>query len=374
MTVKLKLDRRLVRNFDFLLLLTVLALQAVGTVTLYSATHSLEGLSDPFHFVKRQLIFVGVGLFLMLLVAAIDYINFKNWAVYLYIFNLLLLGLILVVGEAERGAMRRIQIGFFDLQPSEIAKVIMIIVLARLLSEKESRLPYFQDLLPALAATALPMVLIFLQPDLGSSLVFLAVLVAMLYVAGARGGHLAALIGGGLATAPIFWFYLLKPYQKSRLLVFINPETDPIGQGFQLLQSMIGIGSGGLLGKGLCSSTQVRLGYLPDHYTDMIFSVFGEEAGFVGAVVLLLLYFFLIYRILWISTQAKDQFGALLCCGIAVMFTFQVLVNIGMTISIMPVTGIPLPFMSYGNNALLVNLVSIGLVLNVAMRRHKIQF
>ena len=372
--MKAKLDRRLVRNFDFVLLLTVIALQAVGSLTLYSATHSLEGFSDPFHFVRRQLFFAAVGFVLMMVIALIDYINFKNWAIYLYIFNLLLLGLILVVGEAEKGAMRRIQLGIFELQPSEIAKLIMIVVLARMLSEKEGKLPYFQDLLPVLAATALPMGLIFLQPDLGTSLVFLAVLMGMLYVAGARGRHLAALVGGGLATAPLFWFFLLKPYQKNRLLVFINPEMDPINEGFQLLQSMIGIGSGGLLGKGLLNSTQVRLGYLPEHYTDMIFSVFGEEMGYVGAVALLLLYFLLIYRILRISTRAKDQFGVLLCCGVAVMFTFQVLVNIGMTISIMPVTGIPLPFMSYGNNALLVNLAAIGLVLNVAMRRHKIQF
>jgi len=372
--VKLKLDRRLIRNFDYYLLLTVIALCTIGTLTLYSATYSLEGISDPLHFVKRQLLFAGIGFVLMLLITLIDYINFSNWAIYLYVFNLLLLGLVLVIGEVEKGAMRRIQIGFFDLQPSEIAKIIIIITLARLLAGKEGRLPYFQDLLPALAATALPMALIFLQPDLGTSLIFLVVLLGMLYVAGAQGRHLAILAGSGLAIAPLFWFYLLKPYQKSRLLVFINPEADPTDQGFQLLQSMIGIGSGGLLGKGPFNSTQVRLGFLPDHYTDMIFSVFGEEMGYVGAIVLLLLYFFLIYRILWISTQAKDQFGALLCCGVAVMFTFQVLVNVGMTISIMPVTGIPLPFMSYGNNALLVNLISIGLVFNVALRRHKIQF
>jgi rod shape determining protein RodA len=368
------INRRLIRNFDFYLLLAVIVLCAIGTLTLYSATRGMEGLPDPFYFVKRQLLFMGVGTALMLLVCFIDYVNFSNWTGYLYAVNLLLLILVLVVGEVEKGAMRRIQIGFFDLQPSEIAKVIIIITLARLLADKEGKLPYFQDLLPALAATALPMALIFLQPDLGTSLVFLTVLLGMLYVGGAQGRHLALLIGSGLAAAPLFWFYLLKPYQKSRLLVFINPELDPTVQGWQLLQSMIGIGSGGPFGKGIFNSTQVRLGFLPDHYTDMIFSVFGEEMGYIGAVALLLLYFFLIYRILRIGTQAKDQFGALLCCGVAVMFFFQVLVNIGMTISIMPVTGIPLPFMSYGNNALLVNLTSIGLVLNVAMRRHKIQF
>ncbi len=368
------MKRRLIRNFDFYLLLAVIALCAVGTFTLYSATHGMEGLSDPLFFVKRQLLFTGVGIALMLFICFIDYIDFSNWTGYLYAANLILLILVLVIGDVDKGAMRRIQIGFFDLQPSEIAKVIIIITLARLLAEKEGKLPYLQDLLPSLAATALPMVLIFLQPDLGTSLVFLAILLGVLYMAGSQLRHLALLAGSGLAAAPLFWFFLLKPYQKSRLLVFINPEMDPTDQGWQLLQSMIGIGSGGPLGKGPFNSTQVRLGFLPDHYTDMIFSVFGEEMGYVGAVALLLLYFFLVYRVLLVGARAKDQFGALLCCGVAVMFFFQVLVNIGMTISIMPVTGIPLPFMSYGNNALLVNLISIGLVLNVAMRRHKIQF
>ena len=368
------INRRLIRNFDFYLLLATIALCAAGTFTLYSATHGMEGLPDPLYFVKRQLLFIGVGAALMLLVCFIDYVNFKNWTAYLYVANLILLALVLLIGEEEKGAMRRIPIGFFDLQPSEIAKVVIIITLACLLAEKEGKLPYFQDLLPALGATALPMVLIFLQPDLGTSLIYLAILLGMLYVAGVQGRHLGLLIGSGLAAAPLFWFFLLEEYQKNRLLAFINPEMDPTGKGWQLLQSIIGIGSGGLLGKGPFNSTQVRLGFLPDHYTDMIFAVFGEEMGYVGAVALLLLYLFLIYRILWIATQAKDQFGALLCCGVAVMFFFQVLVNIGMTISVMPVTGIPLPFMSYGNNALLVNLTSIGLVLNVAMRRHKLQF
>ena len=175
------INRRLIRNFDFYLLLAVIALCVIGTLTLYSATRGMEGLPDPFYFVKRQLLFMGVGTALMLLVCFIDYVNFSNWTGYLYAVNLLLLILVLVIGEVEKGAMRRIQIGFFDLQPSEIAKVIIIITLARLLADKEGKLPYFQDLLPALAATALPMALIFLQPDLGTSLVFLTVLVGMLY-------------------------------------------------------------------------------------------------------------------------------------------------------------------------------------------------
>ncbi|MEW5785826.1 MAG: rod shape-determining protein RodA [Bacillota bacterium] len=367
------MDRRLIKNFDFYLVLLVLILCAVGTLILFSATRGME-LSDPLHFVRRQVMITACGLAGMFALCFVDYINFQNWARYLYAGNLVLLTLVLFLGRTAKGSMRWITVGFFDLQPSEIAKIVLIIILAKLLANREGKFYFFQDLMPSLLAAALPMGLIFLQPDLGTSLVFSAILIGMFYVAGVRSKHMLALAGAGLIAAPLAWFFLLQDYQKSRLMVFINPEMDPTGAGWQLLQSMIGIGSGGPFGKGLFESTQVRLQFLPEHYTDFIFSVFGEELGFVGAAGLLIIFFLLIYRVLWIGTHAKDQFGALLCCGVAVMFTFQVLVNIGMTISIMPVTGLPLPFLSYGNNAMLVNLISIGLVLNVGMRRHKIQF
>lgn len=369
------IDRRLIRNFDFPLFLTLLALCGVGMVTLYSATHGLPEYGDPYCFVKKQALFLGIGLGLLFLVCLIDYINFYNWAHYLYAFNLLLLLAVLFLGKAAEkgGAMRWIPLGAFDLQPSEIAKVVLIITLARLLADREEKMKAPGDLFPMLIHTAVPMVLIFLQPDLGTALVFITLLLGLLYVAGARANHIAFLALGGAAISPVLWQFL-QPYQKMRLLVFINPNMDPTNYGYQLLQSMIAIGSGGLLGKGFMGSTQVRLQFLPVHYTDFIFSVFGEEFGFAGAVLLLFLFFFLIYRIILIATQAKDRFGMLLCSGVAVILSFQVLVNIGMTISIMPVTGLPLPFMSYGNNALLVNLMAVGLVLNVGMRRHKIQF
>lgn len=369
------IDRRLIKNFDFTLLLLLLALCGIGMVILYSATHSMDELADPMQMVKRQALFVGVGLAALLIICLIDYINFSYWMRYLYVINLVLLVLVLVLGREAKGSIRWISIGgFFDLQPSEIAKLILIIVLAKLLADREGRFDSFSDLLPALLATAVPMGLIFLQPDLGTSLVLIAVLMGMLYVAGARSRHLLALVAAGVAAFPLLWFKILEDYQKMRLMVFINPDMDPTHFGWQLLQSMIGIGSGGPFGKGLLESSQVRLEFLPEPHTDFIFSVLGEETGFAGCAILLLLFFMLIYRILWIGTHSKDQFGALLCCGVASMFTFQVLVNVGMTIGIMPVTGLPLPFISYGNNALLVNLCAAGLVLNVGMRRHKIQF
>ncbi|NLM22704.1 MAG: rod shape-determining protein RodA [Firmicutes bacterium] len=343
-------------------------------LTLYSATHGMSDIPDPFYYLRRQLLWFGIGIGVMLLICFVDYINFQHWARYFYAVTLVLLAAVLFIGRAAKGSMRWIPLGPFDLQPSEVAKILMIIVLAKLLADREGKLNRFQDLLVPLLATMVPMVLIFLQPDLGTSLVFIVLLLGLLYMAGAKRNHLLIIIGAGLAAFPLLWFKLLKDYQKMRLMVFLNPDLDPTESGYQLLQSMIGIGSGGLTGKGLFNSTQVRLDFLPEHHTDFIFSVLGEEMGFLGAAGVLLLYFLLIYRILWTATQAKDQFGALICCGVAIILSFQILVNIGMTISMMPVTGIPLPFMSYGNNALLVNLMCIGLVLNVGMRRHKIQF
>lgn len=367
------IDRRLIRNFDYPLLLILLALCAFGMVMLYSATHGMRVEGDPLFFVKRQALWLGIGIAGMLLLCLIDYVNFVSWARYIYIFNLLLLAAVLFVGRTAGGAMRWIPLGAFDLQPSEIAKVVLTISLARTLALKEGKFDRFSDLLPALAHVAPPALLVFVQPNLGTSLIFVALLFGMLYVAGARSRHLLLMILSGLAAIPLLWQFLFD-HQKMRLTVFLNPGMDPTGYGYQLLQSMIAIGSGGLFGRGFMESTQVRLQFLPVHYTDFIFSVLGEELGFVGALALLLLYFLLVYRILWIGSHSKDKFGALICCGVAVIFAFQLLVNVGMTISMMPITGLPLPFLSYGNNALLVNLLAVGLVLNVGMRRHKIQF
>jgi len=368
------LDRRLIKNFDFVLLLLLLVICAVSTLMLFSATRFMEDLPSPLHFVQRQLFFLSAGLVIMFLVCFIDYINFNTWARYIYAGNVFLLVLVPLIGTETRGAMRWISIGYFELQPSEISKIALVIILAKILADKEGIFTGFQDLLPAFAATAIPAGLIFLQPDLDTALIFIAVLMGMFYSAGVSGRHLAAIIGSGLAAAPVIWFFLLEEYQKMRLMVFVNPGMDPLQSGYQLLQSLIGIGSGGLLGKGIFQGTQARLEFLPDHYTDFIFAVLAEELGFVGAAGLMVLYILIIYRILVIGTHSKDQFGALICFGVAILFTVQILINVGMTIGIMPVTGLPLPFLSYGNNALLINLFSVGLVLNVGMRRHKIQF
>lgn len=365
-------DRRLLKNFDYQLLIIVLAICVYGLLVISSATRSADtGIS--FVYLQKQAVSIGIGLFALLVIISIDYLDFYRLSWYLYSFNCFCLGLVLFVGREAGGSYRWIDLKVFDFQPSELAKTIIIITLARLLVERKERLQNPVQLLPLLLHVLLPMVLIFLQPDLGTALVFAVIFLGMLYIGGVPVKNLLIIICSGLAAFPLLWTKLLD-YQKMRLIVFFNPDVDPLNAGYQLTQSMIAIGSGGLTGKGLFAGTQARLQFLPEQHTDFIFSVLGEELGFLGGVILLVLYFLLIYRILKIASFSKDTFGALICTGVATMLTFQILVNIGMTLSIMPVTGLPLPFMSYGGNSMLINMISIGAVLNVGMRRHKIQF
>jgi len=366
-------DRRIFRNFDFLLLFTAGAIMMVSLIVISSAT-LVNPTGDPNYFVKRQAVRFAIGLVVMLVVVSIDYTQFYRFSSYLYVFNLGLLLAVFFVGREGGGAQRWIDLKVFDLQPSEFAKVIIIISLARHLVSREGNFDSIFSIIPSFMHVALPMALIFLQPDLGTSLVFIAILYGMLFIAGARVRHLLlyAVVGIGVGF-PILWSKL-KLYQKMRLTVFINPESDPLVYGYQLIQSMIAIGSGGLRGKGLFEGTQSQLEFLPAQHTDFIFSVLAEEMGFIGGVVLLLLFLLLIYRVIRTASLARDTFGALICIGVASMLTFQVLVNIGMTISIMPVTGLPLPFMSYGGSQVLANLIALGLVLNIGMRRHKLMF
>ncbi len=371
-------ERKLWRSFDYTLLLTVIAISAIGLITLRSATeNNITG--NPLFFVTRQSMWIGVGFVGMLAVLLVDYSQYTRLSRYFYGLNLGLLGLVFFIGREGGGAQRWIDLKFFDLQPSELAKFFIIITLAKILADREGEFENFSDLLVPFAHVGVPMVLIFMQPDLGTSLVFFAILFSMLYIAGAPVKQLLAtiVVGAGVGF-PLLW-QVLKPYQRMRLIVFANPEIDPMGYGYQLLQSMTAIGAGGpygyLLRTGqLYQGSQSGLNFLPAQHTDFIFSVLAEEFGFLGSVVVLLLFFFLIYRVILIAISAKNINGSLICVGVAAMLMFQVLVNVGMTISIMPVTGLPLPFMSYGGSAYIINIMCIGLVLNVGMRRHKILF
>jgi len=367
------LNRRLLKNLDVVLIGVSLLLIVISLVVIASATHANALSQDRYWYVQRQGLFAAINIIIVFAMLNFNYKSLGKFANALYGINIVMLLAVMFIGQSALGAQRWIQIGPFTIQPSEFSKLIMIIALANLLDKKSGHLNSFKDIIPIFIFIGVPFLLVLKQPDLGTSLVFLAILFGMIYVAGIRTKHLMIIFGAGLAVMPIFWHFL-KDYQKQRLTVFIDPNVDPLGSGYHIIQSKIAIGSGMLFGKGLFEGTQSQLNFLPENHTDFIFAVIGEELGFVGSFFVLLLYFILLYRGVKIAAAAKDNFGTLLATGITSMLTFHVLINVGMTTGIMPVTGIPLPLMSYGVSALTTNMLSIGILLNIYMRRQKIMF
>lgn len=367
------LNQRLLRNLDFVLIGVTALLVVISLIIIGSATHINNPSDDRYWYVQRQGIFTVLNILIIFLILNVDYKVLDRYASVLYWINLIMLLAVMFVGTSALGAQRWIQIGPVSIQPSEFSKIIMIICLAHVLESRIGRLNTFRDILPVFIYVGVPFLLVLKQPDLGTSLVFLAILFGMIFIAGVSMRLLMIIFGAGIALLPVFWHFL-KDYQKMRLTVFLDPSVDPLGSGYHIIQSKIAIGSGMLFGKGLFGGTQSQLNFLPENHTDFIFAVIGEELGFVGAAVILLLYLILLYRGVKIASQAKDNFGSLLATGITSMLAFHVLVNVGMTAGIMPVTGIPLPLMSYGVSALTTNMVSIGILLNIYMRRQKILF
>ena len=367
------LTNRFLRSLDYTLIGSTLILLAVSLVMISSATHVNTMGEDRYWYLQRQGLFALLNILVLIVSLNWDYQQLARMAKGMYVVNLLLLLGVMLVGHSALGAQRWIQIGPVSLQPSEFSKLIMIISLAQLLEERKDKLQTWSDLLPVFLYVGVPFLLVLKQPDLGTSLVFLAILFGMLYVAGIKRKLLFSIFGAGIAIMPIFWHFL-KDYQKKRLTVFIDPGADPLGSGYHIIQSKIAIGSGMLTGKGLFEGTQSQLKFLPENHTDFIFAVIGEELGFIGCVLILSVFFVLIYRGLQIAMSARDDFGCLLAAGIVSMLTFHVLVNVGMTAGIMPVTGIPLPFISYGVSSLTTNMLSVALLLNIYMRRQKLFF
>ncbi|MEG6585731.1 rod shape-determining protein RodA [Dendrosporobacter sp. 1207_IL3150] len=367
------LNRRLLKNLDFTLIITVISIIITSLIIIGSATHINTPGEDRYWYVQRQGLFAIANFLIIFVMLHFDYKSLSRYANILYFINLVMLLAVMFVGQSALGAQRWIQIGPISLQPSEFSKLIMIIALANILDKRTGKLNTIKDVIPIFVYVGIPFLLVMKQPDLGTALVFIAILFGMIYVAGINTRLLMMIFGAGIAFMPIFWHFL-KDYQKMRLTVFINPNVDPLGSGYHIIQSKIAIGSGMLLGKGLFEGTQSQLNFLPENHTDFIFAVVGEELGFIGATIILLLYFIMLYRGVKIAGVARDNFGTLLATGISSMLTFHVLVNVGMNAGIMPVTGIPLPFMSYGVSSLTTNLVSIGILLNIYMRRQKILF
>ena len=371
--------RRLLKELDWPLALTTLSLSLFGLVAIYSATYSFVA-GDPFYYVKRQSLWIAVGLAAMAVVLAFDYRSLGRFARIIYLGSAILLTLVLVLAPTIMGAERWIVIGPAQVQPSEFAKVAIIITLARHLSLKES-VDRPIDLLSPLLHVSLPMVLVMLQPDLGTALIFVGIVFGMLWVAGYPVKYLLMLALAGVAlfvAAAVLslqgWLPILKEYQLRRLLVFLDPYRDRTGAGWNVIQSMIAIGSGGFFGKGLFSGSQTQLDFLPSRHTDFIFSVIAEELGFLGALFLFVLYLIFLWRTLRISRSAKEKFGMLIVTGVAAMIFCHALINIGMTLGVMPVTGLPLPFISVGGSSLVASFLAVGLVLNVGARRRAILF
>jgi rod shape determining protein RodA len=368
-------ERRPIRHVDPVLLLAVAGLVVVGLFMVYSATHqSLEAVGlDPGRYLKRQATFAALGMVVVMLAASFDYRFLKVYAGVVYTASVALLVLVRTpLGTSVKGSQRWFELFGFQLAPSELAKIALIAMLAAFLSEirRSGSDLSLQDVYSATAIAAVPGLLVFLQPDLGTAIVLVVILVGVLVVAGARARHLGIL--GLTALVLIFGAFqlgLVKEYQIARLTSFLDPQNDPERTGYNRLQAEIAIGAGGLTGVGYLKGTQTNLDFVPEQHTDFIFTVVGEEFGFVGAMTLLFLFAVLLWRAFRIALLSKDPFGTYVASGVASMFAIQIFINVGMTLGIMPITGIPLPFVSYGGSSLLTNSIAVGLLLNVHMRR-----
>lgn len=362
------------RHIDPIMIITALALSIVGVLMVYSASHNFASqvASDAEFFRNKQIVSLMLGLIAMIVVATFDYRLAKVYAFIAFGGVLFLLLLVLTpIGDETAGAQRWITLFGFQFQPSEFAKLTMVAALAAYLSEIKGEVRL--DIVWRAAAIAvLPMFLIFVQPDIGTMMVFAASLIGLLVVAGARARYIAILVLTAVFLGIVaFHIGIVEKYQITRLTSFLDPEADPQGAGYNRQQSEIAIGSGGLFGRGYLAGTQTNLDFVPEQHTDFVFTVVGEELGFAGAIALLALYGVLIWRGFRTALMSRDSFGTLLAAGIVTMFAFQVFVNMGMTMGIMPVTGIPLPLVSYGGTAMITNWMAIGLLLNVHMRRFK---
>ncbi|MCQ2358536.1 MAG: rod shape-determining protein RodA [Phascolarctobacterium sp.] len=365
--------RKILRNIDWWLVFSVCGLMAIGLVLIYSATLSYNLQTGKAWHVQRQSMFMTVGMILVIASLFVDYRAIKQYDRYIYGFNMLLLLAVMFVGKTQLGAQRWISIGSFQFQPSEFSKVFLIICLAAFVEKRLNNLMEFKDYLPIFIYIFFPFILVMKQPDLGTSLTFIAILISVIFVAGFKYKWFAMCGAAFVAMMPLFWM-VLKDYQKNRILTFLDPGRDPFGRGYHVIQSKIAIGSGGLTGHGWLNGTQSQLNFLPENHTDFIFAVAGEEFGLVGTCIIIVLYSIVIWRSVMIALNADDDFGALLATGVTGMFMFHILVNIGMTAGVMPVTGVPLPFLSYGVSSLITNLMLVALLLNIRFHQQKLQF
>lgn len=357
------------RDFDWTLMGMVLVLCTLSVFEIYSATLHTKYAG----FQTKQFFWILGGLVAMFLFARIDYHRLMDWVPWAYGFCLLSLAAVLVpgIGHKALGARRWIRLGPLLFQPSEWVKLILVLAVARYFANLGGRSLTWKDIFKAFALVGIPMLLVLKQPDLGTTLTYTPILFAGLFLGGINWRQAAILVAAGIVLVVGAWSSgkVLKPYQKARLTSFMNPDNDPRGSGYQIRQSLIAVGSGGIWGKGTEKGTQTQGDFLPIPHADFIFAAFSEEHGFVGAMFVLLLYFLILMRLIQNAQTAADLSGSLIIMGIVAVLTFQIAVNVGMVIGFMPVTGIPLPLMSYGGSSVLFTFLALGVAMNVRMRR-----
>jgi len=364
------IDKRRLYHLDWYLIGNGFALIAVGMLNLVSATRSID--SGPYNLLIKQLLAMGIGLAAVALIVSYDYRVIAGYAKYWYVITLILIVVVLILGTIAGGAKRWLTIAGVAFQPSELMKPVMILLLATMLHQrkKDDEPLGLKDILLPLGLILFPCILILKQPDLGTAVVIMLSCFCVLWFVGLKKSTYAIILALTAGALPIFWQYLMKPYQKMRVLSLLNPELDPSGFGYHSIQAKIAVGSGGFLGKGYLNGTQHKLHFIPEHHTDFIFTVFGEEWGFIGSIVLFLLFASFILRCLKISENTSDELGATITFGITSIVFIQFTVNILMAINLAPVVGIPLPFISYGGSSLISSLIGAGLILNINMRRY----
>jgi len=365
----LGIDRRIVLHFDWPLLALSLAIAGLGIISVMSASYG--GADRALHpLVIRQMIWIAAGTVVLLVAALLDYRALTSYAYPLYVIALVLLAVVDVAGHSTGGSQRWINLGVFKIEPSEIAKLAIVLVMVRYLREEPPRGGWsLHQLIVPMVLIAVPAALVLKQPDLGSTLILIFASATLIFVAGLKWRTMTVLLFAALLAAPLAWSHL-KPYQRQRLVSFVNPEADPLGSGYHIIQSEIAIGAGGTFGKGYLEGTQSRLNFLPEQSTDFIFAVFAEEFGFAGSLVLLGLYGAIIARGIWIARHARERYGALLAIGITSIIFWQVAINIGMATGMLPIVGITLPLMSYGGSSMLTMMAALGILISINTRRY----
>jgi len=367
----LRIDRQLFKNFDWVMLAAVLLIAVMGLVNLYSSTYAGKAMGSPLFL--RQLFFFLAGFSFIIIIHLFDYRLLLKWNYPLYAIVVGLLLVALLLGSSIAGTQRWINLGFFRLQPSEPAKLMLVISLASYYYRKDTGHGFsIMELLVPIGLTGVLFLLVLKQPDLGTALMFAGIFVSMTLFVKLKWSTIGIIFGTGAAAIPIGWKFFLKPYQRQRIETFLSPESDPTNSGYHIMQSKIAVGSGLKFGKGYLKGTQGHLHFLPERHTDFAFSVWAEEWGFAGSLFFLAVYFFMILWGLNVCLASRDKFGIILAFGIVSLIFWQAIINLLMVMGFLPVVGIPLPMFSYGGSSLMTTLIGIGLLMNIRMRRNQV--